>query len=137
MLKTLRENQSAAADSLGDTLVTPEAAREKLVALGYTKDTWELMMQNTSGSHYTRALVEIAKRPTATDINEVYNELFPEKEHHTQADGDAAKSSEATFDKYKEGFNREATTNIGKVVIHAAQAGSEDEAIVRAQGRHS
>ena len=48
-------------DSLADMMVSPEQATKRLERFGYTPDIWDQMLANEAGSHFTRALVYIAR----------------------------------------------------------------------------
>jgi hypothetical protein len=79
-----------------DFTLTPDEATKRLENLGYTPDTWDAMLADTTGSHFTRSLVTIARGEKSRDINEVYHELYSpsEKEHVTSADIEAARNAD-------------------------------------------
>lgn len=81
-------------DRAFDFDITPEEARTKLEHLGFKEDMWDGQLDEGRGSHYTRALITVARSGETANLNNVYH-MFPDKLPETEADRAAATAGEA------------------------------------------
>ncbi len=61
--------------------MSPEAAQKILEGYGYKKDSWVIFTEQGLGSHYLRAIANIATGDKPRVLDNVYQEMFPNEVH--------------------------------------------------------
>lgn len=62
-------------------LITPEQARDMLRGLGIRDEDWQEIVNSGLHNHTNRALIHIASGSEPKDVDQVFDELFPDDEH--------------------------------------------------------